>query len=403
VEDPTRESRVRSGAGQRLGRGLKVAWHAVDTIGMTLDTVGSPLHDTVDSLFDELGGKLAGAELQAHLASIVENSDDAIISKDLSGTILSWNRGAERLYGYTRHEAIGQRIYLIVPDELRSEVDSFLARVAAGARVDHHDTRRVRQDGSTVEVSITISPICGADGTVSGASVIARDISERKRLERRLVQLAGEDQLTGIANRRTFVRRLEHHIDLCARHGWLGAVIVVDLDRFKSINDTLGHSAGDQVLKQTVARLRRRLRGTDLPARMGGDEFAVLLPDALPAGAERVASSIVAEIARQEITIRGERCATVSVGWARIDEAVAADELMIRADLAVYEAKRSGGNRACGYSPDRDTRFDEPLPDDQPHTDDRAILLTRDRDPSDLSLPAGAEEAWEPVPGHTDR
>jgi diguanylate cyclase (GGDEF)-like protein len=195
--------------------------------------------------------------------------------------------------------------------------------------------------------------------------VIARDIGERKRLERRLVKLAGEDQLTGIANRRTFVRGLEHHLDLCTRDGWRGAVLVVDIDRFKSINDTLGHGAGDQVLKQTVARLQRRLRSTDLPARMGGDELAVLLPDALPDGPERVANLIVAEIARQEITIRGQRCATASFGWTRIDEAVAADELMIRADLAVYEAKRAGGNVACGYSSDRDTRFDEPLLDER--------------------------------------
>jgi diguanylate cyclase (GGDEF)-like protein/PAS domain S-box-containing protein len=370
---------------------------------MTSATVDPLTHDTVGSPLDELGGTLAGVALQTHLASIVENSDDAILSKDLSGTILSWNRGAERLYGYPRQEVIGQRIHLIVPDELRSEVDSFIARVAAGSRVDHHDTQRLRRDGSPVEVSITISPIRGADGTVCGASVIARDISERKRLERRLVQLAGEDQLTGIANRRTFVRGLEQHLDLCSRHRWRGAVMVVDIDRFKSINDTLGHGAGDQVLKQTVARLRRRLRPTDLAARMGGDELAVLLPDALLDAPERVANSIVAEIARQEITIRGQRCATASVGWARIDEAVTADELMIRADLAVYEAKRSGGNGASGYSPDRDTRFDGPVFDDEPGCDDRRGRRGGDGDLFGLSLPTGTAEAPEPVPRDTDR
>jgi len=164
--------------------------------------------------------------------------------------------------------------------------------------------------------------------------------------------------------------------------------MVVDIDQFKSINDTLGHGAGDQILKQTVARLRRRLRPTDLPARMGGDELAVLLPDALRDGPERVASSIVAEIARQKITIRGQRCGTASVGWARIDEAVAAEELMIRADLAVYEAKRSGGNGACGYSPNHDTRFDGPLLGNEPALDDSTVPRGEDRDPFDLSPPA---------------
>ncbi len=364
---------------------------------------GSAPQATVGSPLDEIGGTLVGVELQAHLASIVENSDDAILSKDLAGTILSWNRGAERLYGYARQEAIGQPIHLIVPDELRSEVDAFIARVAAGARIDHHDTRRVRRDGSPVEVSITISPIRGADGKVSGASVIARDIGERKRLERRLVQLAGEDQLTGIANRRTFLRGLEHHLDLCARHGWQGAVMVIDLDRFKSINDTLGHGAGDQVIKQTVARLRRRLRATDLAARMGGDEFAVLLPDAMLNGPGRIATSIVDAIACQEITIRGKRCATASVGWARIDEAVGADELMIRADLALYEAKRAGGSGVCGYSSDRDTRFDEPLLQDGPEGDERTVRSTPDWGLFDLSPTAGGAEGWEPVLPDADR
>jgi diguanylate cyclase (GGDEF)-like protein/PAS domain S-box-containing protein len=295
---------------------------------------------------------LDAQELQAHLAAIVESSDDAILSKSLSGKILSWNSAAERLYGYRPSEAVGRSIHMIVPEELTSEVNSLLARVATGERVDHHDTQRVRKDGSRVAVSLTISPIRAANGSISAASVIARDITERQQMQRRLTQLANEDQLTGIANRRSFIREIERHVEHCGRYGWRGAVVVIDVDHFKSVNDTLGHGAGDQLLKQTAARLRRRLRSADVLARMGGDEFAVLLPEAGPRDTPAVAEAIVRELARQQITIADRT-------WTVIDDAVSSDELMIRADLAAYDAKERGGNRSAGYSIERDRRISE--------------------------------------------
>ncbi|MEW6322936.1 MAG: PAS domain S-box protein [Acidobacteriota bacterium] len=123
------------------------------------------------------------AAVQARLAAIVDGSQDAILSKSLDGTILSWNAGAERLYGYTAEEAVGQHISLIVPRERRPEVAQILDRVARGERVPPHDTVRIRRDGSHVEVSLAVSPIRDAEGRVSGASIIARDVTERNRLE----------------------------------------------------------------------------------------------------------------------------------------------------------------------------------------------------------------------------
>ncbi len=120
------------------------------------------------------------------LAAIVDSSDDAIISKKLDGTITSWNKSAERLFGYTSEEAIGQHITLIVPWERRSEEEDILRRLARGERVDHSETLRRRKDGTTLDVSLTISPICDAPGKVIGASKVARDISEKKRIERAL-------------------------------------------------------------------------------------------------------------------------------------------------------------------------------------------------------------------------
>jgi PAS domain S-box-containing protein len=123
------------------------------------------------------------ARAALHLAAIVESSDDAIISKDLNGTIISWNRAAERMFGYSESEAIGRPIRMLIPPERQLEEDDVLARIGAGDIVDHFETVRVRKDGSRIDVSLTMSPIRDRDGTNVGASKIARDITEHKRIE----------------------------------------------------------------------------------------------------------------------------------------------------------------------------------------------------------------------------
>jgi PAS domain S-box-containing protein len=126
------------------------------------------------------------AARESQLAAIVDWSDDAIVSKDLRGIIQSWNTAASRIFGYTAQEAIGQSILLLVPPELHAEEAQIMAKLAAGQRIDHYETQRVRKDGHRIEVSLTISPVRDAFGTVVGASKIARDISERKKTEEAL-------------------------------------------------------------------------------------------------------------------------------------------------------------------------------------------------------------------------
>jgi PAS domain S-box-containing protein len=133
-------------------------------------------------------------ELQAHLIAIVESSDDAIIGKDAEGIITSWNKGAERLYGYTAAEAVGRPITLIMPPDLPDEFPGIMRRLLAGERIDHYETVRVRQDGRRLNVSVTISPIRDVTGRVTGASAIARDISERTRLEAERAALLEREQ-----------------------------------------------------------------------------------------------------------------------------------------------------------------------------------------------------------------
>jgi PAS domain S-box-containing protein len=142
-------------------------------------------------------------EAQSRLAAIVESSDDAIVSKNLDGIITSWNRAAEQMFGYTTKEAIGRHITLVVPPDRLNEETDILARLQRGERVDHFETVRRRKNGTLFEVSVTISPVKDAQGRVTGASKVARDITERKRLERvlqqaelsgRLLQLQDEER-----------------------------------------------------------------------------------------------------------------------------------------------------------------------------------------------------------------
>jgi PAS domain S-box-containing protein len=131
-------------------------------------------------------------DIAQYLACIVESSDDAIVSKDLNGIIKSWNRGAERLFGYTSEEAVGKPITMLIPHDRQSEEPAILERIRRGERVDHYETIRQRKHGSLIEISITVSPIRNAQGKIIGASKIARDITERKRREAQIATLARE-------------------------------------------------------------------------------------------------------------------------------------------------------------------------------------------------------------------
>jgi two-component system CheB/CheR fusion protein len=134
------------------------------------------------------------ADESARLAAIVESSDDAIIGKDLNGVITTWNRGAERLFGYTEREAMGQPITMLMPADRVNEEAVILERIRRGERIEHFETVRHRKDGTLLDISLSISPIIDAHGKVAGAAKIARNISERKRAEEESERLLGREQ-----------------------------------------------------------------------------------------------------------------------------------------------------------------------------------------------------------------
>jgi len=165
----------------------------------------------VSSIVRDVGERRRLDEAQARLAAIVDSSDDAIVSKTLEGVITSWNQGAERLFGYTSAEAVGQPIYIIIPADRRAEEDMVLGRIRAGAMVDHFETVRRRKDGTFIEISLTVSPVRDAGGRVIGASKIARDISQRKRVERERAAMFEEAQQANRA-KDEFLAMLGHEL-----------------------------------------------------------------------------------------------------------------------------------------------------------------------------------------------
>jgi diguanylate cyclase (GGDEF)-like protein/PAS domain S-box-containing protein len=287
------------------------------------------------------------------LAAMVEHSEDAILGMTCAGSITEWNRGAERLYGYSAAEAVGRDVWMLTPPELIANEREMLARVFRGEALEQYETVRLRSDGGRVYVSLTVSPVRARDHAVVAASSIARDITERKRFEGQLQHLADHDHLTGLFNRRRFDEELKREIARAHRYRTSGSVLAIDIDHFKYVNDSLGHPAGDALIAVVAETFRARLRETDVIARIGGDEFAVILPGVDEDGALLVAAELLSALRRESRAElpRTVRHITASIGvaaFAQID--LTSEEVLVEADIAMYDAKEAGRDRVSVYS-----------------------------------------------------
>lgn len=287
-------------------------------------------------------------KLARQYEAIVESSEDAIISKDLSGRVTSWNRSAERIFGYSAAEMIGQPMTLLMPAERLDEEGRILERICRGEKVEHFETVRLTKDRRQISISVTLSPITDEQGRVIGASKIARDITERVHLTQRIWSQANHDELTRLPNRRLFSERLEGELARASRSGRLIGLMFIDLDRFKAVNDSLGHDAGDDLLIEAARRIGESVRAGDMVARLGGDEFTVLLTD-LESTVEidPIAARLIERI-QDPFAIRSEQAQiSASIGIAVYpDDGQTAETLLRHADQAMYEAKRDGRNRS---------------------------------------------------------
>ncbi|MGB3684177.1 MAG: PAS domain S-box protein [Rubrobacteraceae bacterium] len=292
-------------------------------------------------------------EERLKLAAIVESSEDAIIGKTLEGVIESWNPGATALYGYAVEEVRGRNISIISPSEdFAEEIADLLERVARGESVQSRETVRVTKDGRLLDVSLSVAPIRDSSGNIVGVSTTERDVSERKALERQLEHQAFHDPLTDLPNRTLFADRLQHALARRDPPAERVAVLFLDLDNFKVVNDSRGHAVGDQLLAAVANRLESCLRPEDTIARFSGDEFVVLLEGARVADASSVADRLVEELKMPFMVGADELFATVSIGIAiGRSERESAEDLMRHADAAMYQAKFEGKSNYKVFRP----------------------------------------------------
>jgi len=286
------------------------------------------------------------------LSYVVQSTGDAIVTKTPDGTITSWNRGAEQLYGFSQQEAIGQPIALIEPAHRAGEQQKILQTLLSGESIDNFETEGIRKDGSVITVSLTVSPVTDANGRIVSTAIIARDTTERVRYEERLRHMADHDQLTGLLNRRRFDEQLKRELARAGRYASHSAVLSIDIDNFKGINDSAGHAAGDAVLVQVASVLSSRFRSTDVVARLGGDEFAVLLSAVGADEARSAAEDLLSEIRNSPASYGGRPLrisASIGVAAFESDDATAG-EVLVNADLAMYAAKTGGRDRVVVYT-----------------------------------------------------
>jgi len=254
-----------------------------------------------------------------------------------------WNRAAESLFGWQADEALGRDI----ADLQLTPADGPAGFLSA---FDFDRTGRLsgeyelcRRDGSRLTALVTNSAMSDENGRPRGFISVAVDITDRKQLEQRLQQQAFTDALTGLANRALFIDRVDH---LLARRKRQSAdvalaVLFIDLDDFKTVNDSMGHGAGDELLVALAARLRAALRPSDTAARLGGDEFAVLLEDAGVSDAEQVARRLLADLS-EPVQLGAhdvQMSASIGIAVPPRERAYSAEELLRDADLAMYRAK----------------------------------------------------------------
>ncbi len=337
-----------SGEYRIIGRNGKI-YHFSNHGQAIRNAAGEP-YKWVGLANDITESKLA-EEAISQLAAIVQCSADAIIATDIWSTITTWNDAAQSLLGYTADEA--QTMSIASLFSCGDMARDILSRIHHGksSRLDEALFRR--SDGSQIPVLLSVSPIRKPDGQLAGSAIIARDISARIQAEREMAHRARHDYLTGLPNRLSLADGLAESISAADRKASGTAVIFVDLDGFKFVNDTLGHEVGDALLQQVAERLVACVRQGDLLARMGGDEFMVVVNGVTE---DRVAL-LVAERLRTALeapfyAAHHELVITASMGIS-IYPRDGADVSALRrnADAAMYAAKQAGKDRIHFYTP----------------------------------------------------
>jgi diguanylate cyclase (GGDEF)-like protein/PAS domain S-box-containing protein len=290
-------------------------------------------------------------ESEARFRNLVEHSPQAV-ALHAEGRFLYANPACAHLLGYqTAEQLAGEPMLRFITRETSKRfVDSLITLSRTGTRTPTCECQfKPANDGRILDVEVTSVPVTynGRAGVLS----ILHDVTERKQLEQQLAHQAFHDPLTNLANRVLFRDRVEHALQRAVRGGEAPAVLFIDLDNFKAVNDGLGHSAGDWLLIEVANRLQLCLRPADTVARLGGDEFAVLLDDEA-AKAEDIAERILQQF-RHPFTVQGtDIVVTMSIGIASLLPQQGADDVLRNADLALYRAKGEGKSCVASFEPE---------------------------------------------------
>ncbi|MCK9531591.1 MAG: EAL domain-containing protein [Gammaproteobacteria bacterium] len=347
LKGQTRESRFHEGeAITRSGERRLIAWHTAplrDNTGRVIGTLSSG-EDVTERRRDEARLRQA--------ASVYEASSNGVIITDAGYQVVAVNPAFTRITGFTEKDMVGRHGDTVLEMQQDPKFIQALHRQLESEGGWQGEMHIRRKSGAPLPVWEHVSALRDQEGRVTYYIAVLTDISPLKASEERLDQLAHHDPLTGKPNRLLFHARLTHALERAAREGTRLAVLFVDLDRFKHVNDTYGHEAGDRVLVETAARIAACVRAEDTVARMGGDEFTVLLEPLHRAGdAARVAQQIV-ETVRAPIALDGgEATVGASVGISIYPEhGLALDDLLHNADVAMYRAKQAGRNNYQFYT-----------------------------------------------------
>jgi len=289
----------------------------------------------------------------------LESIGDGVISTDARGRVVYMNPVAEQYTGWSASEASGRpltEVFRIYDETSQRAEDYPIGQALKHGRVVRHDSHHLllRRDGARLEIQDSAAPIRDRGGLIMGAVVVFRDVTEMQHMARRMAFLASHDPLTGLLNRREFENRLNQALESARDEGAVHAVCYLDLDEFKIVNDTSGHIAGDELLKQLVHHLAREVRGGDVLARLGGDEFGIIFENCNMDKARRLSEMLLQSIKDFRFSWQGRNYEIgASIGLVAVTrDSGTLTDVLSAADSACYVAKDHGRSRVHIYQAD---------------------------------------------------
>jgi diguanylate cyclase (GGDEF)-like protein/PAS domain S-box-containing protein len=346
---------------KRLRRGetidhFETVWVKKDGQDIQIELTVSPIRDTLEAI---VGASTIGHDISARKAAekrlvqmegkyrgLLEAAPDAMVVVNQCGEIVLLNLQAEKQFGYHRDELVGQKVKDIIPegfaerlitDGTRTAEEALMQQIGTGIELNGR-----RKDGSMFPIEIMLSPLESTDGILVTAAI--RNVSRARAVSLQMAHSAQHDFLTGLPNRMLVNDRISQAIEFARRHAKKAAVLFLDLDGFKHINDSLGHSIGDKLLKSVANRLSNCVRGSDTVSRQGGDEFVVLLSEVERSEDAAIKARKILQVVAEVHSIdRNDLHITASIGVSVYpDDGLDAETLIKNADTAMYQAKENG-------------------------------------------------------------